>query len=84
MKLQRWHVARGGLDQGDCLDERGEWVRWADVLAWRDSIRAAVVAERSEVEYVFGNWSVPDQKDTLGRWWDAQSALDALLAGGGA
>ena len=81
MKLQRWNVGRGGLDTEDVFDDKGEWVLWADVLEWRDSIRAAVVvwmmAPRGE-----DSCEDPD----CGCWdsyIDARKALDALLADGG-
>ena len=77
MGLQRWHVARGGLDLTDCLDERGEWVRWADVDALLTRIRAAVEAERDAPGYVrftdMGRLPVLRQ---------ARAALDALLIQG--
>lgn len=91
MKLQRWSVARGGLDTIDCLDDRGDWVRWADVLAWRDSIRAAVEVERGFTDTVLAAQLMMIKRPLAESVYrcdtkrlQARVALDALLADGGA
>ena len=91
MKLQRWNVARGGLDTEDVFDDKGEWVRWADVDALLASIREAVAAERGHSNNVVAallmcaRSPVPDETLTSGDGWKgARAALDALLSGEGA
>jgi hypothetical protein len=79
--IQRWHVARGGLDVGDCLDEKGDWVRYADVAdAWAAKvaeIRAAVEAEREASEAAADTGASSADARYLDQ---ARAALDALLA----
>lgn len=87
MKLQRWNVARGGLDTEDVFDDKGEWVRWADVDALLASIREAVEAEREAVFRELNlRLSAPDHEvaDTCQTTDEARAALDALLSGEGA
>lgn len=50
---------------------------WSAKLA---EIRAAVEAERGEVETLFRAHDVPDTGQVLRPWWTKQYALDALLA----
>lgn len=56
--------------------ERGDWVLWADVLAWRDSIRAAVEAEREATPC---RCTPPPASHHL-RVRECVAALDALLS----
>ncbi len=72
MKLKRYRTYTLWDEEGNPLDERLRSVfRVFDVLEWRDSIRAAVEAERASM------------RETNGRVLPG-AALDALLAGGGA
>lgn len=93
MKLTRYHTYTLWDEEGNPLDERPRSVfRVFDVLEWRDSIRAAVEAERAAVDELIGRAVFPpeglesyrlDKAARIGvrRAW---RALDALLADGDA
>ncbi len=86
MGLQRYSTYTLWDKEGDPLDERPRSVFTVfDVLEWRDSIRAAVEAERAS------DPAVNHRCDCPFGWCDgrcptltARAALDALLAEGSA
>ena len=92
VKLERYRTYTLWDEEGNPLDERPRSVvRVFDVLEWRDSIRAAVVAER-EAEWRHVCAILDDSPVTTGGGptyptsravTDARAALDALLADGG-
>ena len=70
------------MDTEDVFDDKGEWVRWADVDALLARIREAVEAERDAVfRHVVarGRDSGVAMQESLA----AAAALDALLSLGG-
>lgn len=81
MGLTRWSpITPQGKDYAVCIiDPQGDFYDAADVDAMFARIWAALEKERGEVECVFSDNSVPDQRSTLGRWWDAQCDLEELL-----